>query len=214
MNPRRRRLSLLTAALLLPWPAAALDLMEEVDYRVIPQQPLADPARIEVVEFFYYGCYWCNEAQPYVEDWLRRKPADVVFRLQPAIRNTRWIPLTKAFYVLEAEGKLGALHGPLFRSYHRDELNLEDETVLTDWLVRHGLKRDRVEALLASSELMAKVEAARAVTYAYQVDTTPSVVVDGRYLTSSGMAGGVAALMEIVDALVAIVRDERPAGAR
>ena len=212
MNPQRRRLSLLTAALLLPWPVAALDLMEEVDYRVIPQQPVADPARIEVVEFFYYGCHWCNEAEPYVRQWLQRKPADVVFRLQPAIRNTRWITLTKAFYVLEAEGKLAALHGQLFRGYHRDELNLEDEAVLTDWLVRHGLARERVDALLASPEVMAKVEASRAATYAYQVDTTPSVVVDGRYLTSSGMAGGVAALMEVVDALVAMARDERPAG--
>jgi len=212
MNPQRRRLSLLTAALLLPWPVAALDLMEEVDYRVIPQQPVADPARIEVVEFFYYGCHWCNEAEPYVRQWLQRKPADVVFRLQPALRNTRWITLTKAFYVLEAEGKLAALHGQLFRGYHRDELNLEDEAVLTDWLVRHGLARERVDALLASPEVMAKVEASRAATYAYQVDTTPSVVVDGRYLTSSGMAGGVAALMEVVDALVAMARDERPAG--
>jgi thiol:disulfide interchange protein DsbA len=213
MNLQRRRLSLLLiAALLLPWPAAALDLMEEVDYRIIPQQPLADPTRIEVVEFFYYGCRWCNEAEPYVRDWLQRKPADVVFRLQPAIRNTRWITLTKAFYLLEAEGKLAALHGQLFRAYHRDELNLDDETVLTDWLVKHGLKRERVETALASPELTAKVEAARAATYAYQVDTTPSVVVDGRYLTSSGMTGGVAALMEVVDALVAKARDERPAG--
>jgi thiol:disulfide interchange protein DsbA len=212
MNLQRRRLGLLTAALLLPWPAAALDLMEEVDYRVIPQQPLADPARIEVVEFFYYGCRWCNEAEPYVRQWLQRKPADVVFRLQPAIRNTRWVALTKAFYVMEAEGKLSTLHGQLFRAYHQDELNLDDEAVLTDWLVRHGLKRERVEAALASPEIMAKVQAARAATYAYQVDTTPSVVVDGRYLTSSGMTGGVAALMEVVDALVAMARAERPAG--
>jgi protein dithiol oxidoreductase (disulfide-forming) len=212
MNLQRRRLGLLTAALLLPWPAAALDLMEEVDYRVIPQQPLADPARIEVVEFFYYGCRWCNEAEPYVRQWLQRKPTDVVFRLQPAIRNTRWVALTKAFYVLEGEDKLATLHGQLFRAYHHDELNLDDEAVLTDWLVRHGLKRERVEAALASPEIMAKVQAARAATYAYQVDTTPSVVVDGRYLTSSGMTGGVAALMEVVDALVAMARAEQPAG--
>ncbi len=212
MNLQRRRLGLLTAALLLPWPVAALDLMEEVDYRVIPQQPLADPARIEVVEFFYYGCRWCSEAEPYVRQWLQRKPADVVFRLQPAIRNTRWITLTKAFYVLEAQGKLAALHGQLFRAYHADELNLDDEAVLTDWLVRHGLKRERVEAALTSAQVMAKVEAARVATYAYQVDTTPSVVVDGRYLTSSGMTGGVAALMDVVEALVAMARDERPAG--
>ena len=215
MNPQRRRFALWAAALLwLPGPAAAVDLMEEVDYRVIPQQPVADPARIEVVEFFYYGCRWCNEAEPHVRRWLERKPADVTFRLQPALRNTRWITLTKAFYVLEAEGKLAALHGELFRAYHRDDINLEDEAVLTDWLVEHGLKRARVEALLASPEVAAKVEAARVATYAYQVDSTPSVVVDGRYLTSSGMAGGVAAMMEVVDALVAHARDERPAAAR
>lgn len=214
MNRYRRRLSLFTAALLLPWPALALDLMEEVDYKVIPQQALADPGRIEVVEFFYYGCRWCNEAEPYIREWLQRKPADVVFRRQPAIRSTRWITLTKAFYILEAEGKLSALHAQLFNAYHRDELNLDDEAVLTDWLVKHGLKRERVEAALGSPELMAKVEAARAATYAYQVETTPSVVVDGRYLTSSGMTGGVAALMPVVDALVAMARDERPAGTR
>lgn len=215
VNPQRRRFGLWAAALLLlPGPAAAVDLMEDVDYRVIPQQPLADPARIEVVEFFYYGCRWCDEAEPYVRQWVERKPADVAFRLQPALRNTRWVTLTKAFYVVEAEGKLGALHGELFRAYHRDEINLEDEAVLTDWLVEHGLKRARVEALLTSPEVMAKVEAARIATYAYEVDSTPSVVVDGRYLTSSGMAGGVAAMMEVVDALVAHARGERPAATR
>ncbi len=215
VDPQRRRFGLWAAALLLlPGPAAAVDLMEDVDYRVIPQQPVADPARIEVVEFFYYGCRWCNEAEPYIRQWLGRKPADVTFRLQPALRNTRWVTLTKAFYLLEAEGKLGALHGELFRAYHRDEINLEDEAVLTDWLVKHGLKRAQVEALLTSPEVMAKVEAARIATYAYQVDSTPSVVVDGRYLTSSGMAGGVSAMMQVVDALVAHARGERPAAIR
>jgi thiol:disulfide interchange protein DsbA len=214
MNPQRRQLSLLIAAMAAPLPAAAVDLMEEVDYRIIPQQPLADPSRIEVVEFFYYGCRWCNEAEPYVRDWLRSKPADVVFRLQPAIRSTRWLALTKAFYVLEAEGKVAALHAELYRAYHRDEINLDDEAVLTDWLVKHGLKRSRVEAAFASPELMAKVEMARSATYAYEVETTPTLVVDGRYLTSSGMTGGVAALMGVVDALVAKARDERPTGAR
>jgi len=215
VDPQRRRFGLWAAALLLlAAPAAAVDLMEDVDYRVIPQQPVADPARIEVVEFFYYGCHWCSEAEPHVRQWLDRKPPDVTFRLQPALRNTRWITLTKAFYVLEAEGKLAELHGELFRAYHLHEINLEDEVVLTDWLVKHGLKRARVEALLASPEVAAKVEAARIATYAYQVDSTPSVVVDGRYLTSSGMAGGVAGMMEVVDALVAHARGERPAATR
>jgi len=214
MSPQRRRLSLMAAALLMAWPARAIDLMEEVEYRVIPQQPVSDSGRIEVVEFFYYGCRWCNELEPYVRQWLPRKPVDVVFRLQPAIRNTRWMALTKAFYVLEAEGQLASLHGKVFRGYHRDGLNLEDEAVLTDWLAKQGLARERVEELLHAPATMAKVEAAREATYAYRVETTPSVVVDGRYLTSTGMAGGVAVLMDVVEGLVALARDERRSAGR
>jgi thiol:disulfide interchange protein DsbA len=212
VDPQRRRLHVLAAALALPWPAAALEPMEDLEYRVIPRQPLADPARIEVVEFFYYGCRWCNEVEPYIREWLGRKPADVVFRLQPAIRNTRWLSLTKAFFILEAESRLAALHGQVFRAFHREGLNLEDEAVLTDWLVKQGLKRARVEELLYSQQVMAGVEAARQATYAYQVETTPTVVVDGRYLTSTGMAGGVAAMMDVVEALIALARDDRRAG--
>jgi thiol:disulfide interchange protein DsbA len=214
MDAQRRRWSLTAAALLLPWPALAIDLMEEVEYRVIPQQPLADPSRIEVAEFFYYGCRWCNELEPYVRQWLQRKPADVVFRLQPAIRSTRWMTLTKTFYLLEAQGKVAALHGQVYRAYHRDGLNLEDEAVLTDWLVKQGLERGRVEELLYAPETLTRVEAAREATYAYRIETTPSVVVDGRYLTSTDLAGGVAVLMDVVEGLVAMAREERRSAAR
>ena len=190
MNPQRRRFGLLAAALLLPAPrVAALEPMEEVDYRLIQQRPVADPKQVEVVEFFYYGCRWCNAFEPYLAEWRHRKPQDVAFRLQPAIRNTRWITLTKLFYVLEAEGQLARLHERVYQAYHRDERNLADESVLVAWLVEQGLERDRVEKLLSSDAIMAKVHEARETTYDYEVDTTPSIVVAGRYLTTSGMAG-------------------------
>jgi thiol:disulfide interchange protein DsbA len=208
MLPQRRRLLLLACALLSPLRVAA-DLLEDADYRVIPQQPVADPKRIEVVEFFYYGCRWCNEFEPYLSDWLKRKPADVWFRYQPAIKNTRWIPLTKAYFALLSLGELPRLQGRVYRAYHRDNVNLEDESVLIEWAVKEGLRRDRFEEALRSDAVMAQVEASRELTYAYQVESTPSVVVDGRYLTSSGIAGGVAALMLVVDELVDMARQGR-----
>ena len=210
MNFGRRGFGLLAAMLILGRRALAVDLMEEVEYRVIPQQPLADPGRIEVIEFFYYGCQWCNAFQPHIDRWLRSKPADVVFRPQPAIRNTRWLALTKLFFVLQAQGELARLHARVFSAYHRDAVNLEDESRMTAWLVEQGLDRDAVEAMLRSDEVMAKVEAARAATYAYQVDTTPSMIVDGRYLTTSSLAGGVEMLMPVTDALIALARGGRP----
>jgi len=210
MLEQRRRLVLLACALLSPLRAAA-ELLEEADYRVIPQQPVLDPKRIEVVEFFYYGCRWCNEFEPYLSDWLNRKPADVLFRYQPAIKSRRWITLTKAYFALLLLGELPRLQERVYRAYHRENVNLEDESVLIDWAVKQGLKRDRFEQALRSDAVMAQVEASRELTHAYEVDTTPSVVVEGRYLTSSGMAGGVAELILTVDELIEMARKERRA---
>jgi thiol:disulfide interchange protein DsbA len=210
MDATRRRLVLLAAGALIAPRAGAVDLLEGVDYTPIPQQPVADPRRIEVVEFFYYGCRWCNELQPHLEEWIKRKPADVDFRYQPAIRNTRWLVLTKAFFALQALGELPRLHARVYRAYHRDNVNLEDEAVLTGWLLKQGIELKPFEALMRAPETMAKVEAARADTYAYQIETTPSITVTGRYLTSSGMAGGVVELMQVLEDLIVLARQQRP----
>jgi thiol:disulfide interchange protein DsbA len=191
--------------------SAAADLLEELDYRRIAQQPLADPTRIEVIEFFYYGCRWCNEFEPHLNDWLARKPADVAFRYQPAIRNTRWLVLTKAFYAFQALGLQPKLHARIYRAYHREEVNLEDEVVLTTWALKQGVELKPLEKLLASDQVMAQVQGAREATSAYEIETTPSVVVDGRYLTSSGMTGGVGELMRVVESLVVLARQDRAA---
>jgi protein dithiol oxidoreductase (disulfide-forming) len=209
MDERRRRLLALAAGVLVVAPARAIDLLEGADYTVIPQQPLADPRRIEVVEFFYYGCRWCNELQPYLEAWLKRKPADVDFRYQPAIRRTQWIVLTKAFFALQALGELPRLHSRVYRAYHRESINLEDEAVLSGWLLKQGIQLKPFEELMRAPETIAKVEAARLDTNTYQIESTPSLVVDGRYLTSSGMAGGIVQVMQVLEDLIVFARQQR-----
>ena len=209
MDATRRRAVLLAVGALLAPRVGAVDLLEGADYTPIPQQPVADPRRIEVVEFFYYGCRWCNELQPHLEEWLRRKPVDVDFRYQPAIRNTRWLVLTKAFFALQALGELPRLHARVYRAYHRDNVNLEDEAVLTGWVLKQGIELKPFEELMRAPETMAKVEAARADTYAYQIETTPSIAVNGRYLTSSGMAGGVVELVQVLEDLIVFARQQR-----
>ena len=212
----RRRLLLIGAVLALPVAgrAAPIDLLEDADYRVIPQQPTADPRRVEVVEFFYYGCRWCNEFEPYLDEWLRRKPADVDFFRQPALRSARWETLTAGYYALEAVGALPRLHALVFRAYHRNDLDLESRAELLKWVEKQGLDRKRFEEALSSEAVRGKVDAARVLTDRYEIESTPSVVVDGRYLTSSGMAGGVAQLMDVVEQLIVLAREDRAAPAR
>jgi thiol:disulfide interchange protein DsbA len=209
MRPFRYRWLLCLATALLPLAVRAADLMEDVDYRVIPKQQLSDTERIEVVYFFYYGCTWCYQFEPYVADWLKNKPTDVSFRRVPALRNSKWITLTRAFYAYEALDLLPRLHAPTFRAFHRDDVNLQSEGTLFDWVEKQGVDRKRFEQVFQSEAVTSRLANSRALTNAFEVESTPSVAVDGRYLTSSGMTGGVAQLIAAVEALIKMAREER-----
>ena len=209
MRPFPYRWLLWLATALLALAVRAADLMEDVDYRVIPKQQLSDTERIEVVYFFYYGCTWCYQFEPYVADWLKNKPTDVSFRRVPALRNSKWITLTRAFYTYEALDLLPRLHAPTFRAFHRDDVNLQSEGTLFDWVEKQGVDRKRFEQVFQSEAVTARLANSRALTNAFEVESTPSVAVDGRYLTSSGMTGGVAQLITAVEELIKMVREER-----
>jgi thiol:disulfide interchange protein DsbA len=212
---RRRALRRLAALPLIPWCGAALaqsqssELMEDVDYVVIPPQRISNTERIEVVYFFYYGCQWCYQFEPLIADWLQHKPTDVSFHRIPALRNSRWVTLTRAFYAFDALGLLPKLHAKTFNAFHRDDVNLQSEGELFDWVARQGVDRAQFEETFRSEAITQRMMQSRAMTDAFQVESTPSVAVGGRYLTNSGMTGGVGQLMEVVDGLVHVVRSER-----
>ena len=92
------------------------------DYRLIkPPQPTDSGKRIEVLEFFWYGCPHCNALQPPLRAWLRQKPADVDFKRVPAVFDNSWLPLTWAYYALEAMGDAEKLHDDVFAAIHETE---------------------------------------------------------------------------------------------
>ena len=210
MFSRLRRLLVLSMLVVAPLPARA-DLMEDVDYRVIPKRRLSNTERIEVVYFFYYGCQWCYRFEPYVADWLRKKPTDVSFRRIPALRNSRWITLTRAYYAFDALGLLPRLHDRAFQAFHKNDVNLQSESTLLDWVAKQGVDRDRFEEVFRSDSVTARMYDSRELTDAFEVESTPTVVVDGRYLSSSGMVGGVAELILVMQDLIDLVRSERRA---
>jgi thiol:disulfide interchange protein DsbA len=86
---------------------------------------------------------------------------------------------------------------------------LQSEGALFDWVEKHGVERKRFEEVFKSEAITARVMNSRALTNAFEVESTPSVAVDGRYITSSGMTGGVAQLMSVVEALIKMAREER-----
>lgn len=180
-----------------------------VEYRLIDPQPADSGGRIEVIEFFWYGCPYCYELQPALEDWVKRLPPDVTLRRIPAILRDAWAPHVRVFYTLEALGELDRLHQQVYHSYHVEELHMSKPDVMAQWAVRHGIPREKWLAAYDSPEVAQKVEQAKALTRLYEVRGTPTLVVDGRYLTSSSMVGSVRGVMPVVDELIRMARAAR-----
>ncbi len=181
----------------------------DVDYRLIPQQAVESGERVEVIDFFFYACPYCNQLQPHLERWEKRKPADVVYRHVPVVRHDTWVPLAKTYYTLEAMGEVERLHNAVYHSYHVEDLSMSQEKVIAEWAEKHGLDREKFMAIYRSEETRQKVERARKMTVEYDIQGTPSVVVDGRYLTSTSMTPNVPGIIPVIDGLIRLARQQR-----
>jgi thiol:disulfide interchange protein DsbA len=186
-------------------PASAQEAKRDADYREIPQQPIETGDRIEVIDFFFYGCQYCFELLPRLERWRKSKPADVVFRHLPVVRHDSWVPLAKTYFTLEAMGEVDRLHAVVYHSYHVEDLYMSQEKVISEWAAKHGLDRDKFMAIYRSDETRQKVERARKLTVDYDIQGTPSLVVDGKYLTD----GSSSKTIDILDRIVRLARQQR-----
>lgn len=190
-------------------PAAAQQVKRDVDYRVIPQQPVASGERIEVIDFFFYACTYCNDLLPHLERWQKRSSGEIVFRHVPVVRHDSWVPLAKTYYTLEALGEAERLHSMVYRGYHIEELSMSQEQVIAEWAEKHGLDRERFMTIYRSDETRQKIERARKMTMDYDIRGTPTIVVDGRYLTSTSMTPSIPQVIPVLDSLVRIARQQR-----
>jgi len=180
------------------------------EYRVIdPPRPLARSERIEVIEFFSYGCPVCYAAEPYLTRWKAKREAEIELKRIPSPLPAAWAPFARLYYALEAIGLLERLHWPVFDNHHFDGRRLNSETNLLEWLGRNDVDVLLVKQAMDSPEVAAKVATARALLDTYDVEGVPTFVIDGRYFTTARLAGGVPEVVEVVDFLVERAREER-----
>lgn len=191
-------------------PSAAQD-KRDFDYREIPQQAIETGDKIEVIDFFFYGCQYCNELMPRLERWRQRsKPEDVVLRHYPVVRHDSWVPLAKTYFTLEAMGEVERLHTAVFRGYHVEDLYMSQDKVIAEWAVKNGLDREKFMAIYRSDETRKKVERARKLTVDYDIQGTPSLVVDGKFLTD----GSSPKTIDVLDRMIRIARQQREKAAK
>lgn len=180
------------------------------EYQLLePPRPVATGNRIEVIEFFYYGCPICYEAQPHISRWLMKTGPAVTLRRVPAVSSEGWEPFAKTYYALEATGLLGRLHWPVYDNHHFDGKRLNEVKNLLAWLGQNGVDAAKFAEVLNSGETSAKVAAAQKMLDDYKVRGVPSFVIDGKYVTSARMANGVKEVMEVVEYLVQRAASER-----
>lgn len=181
------------------------------DYLVLePARPTAS-GRIEVLEFFYYGCPVCYEAQPHLGRWKQAAAPDVDLRRVPAVNNESWLLLARAYFALEALGELQRLHWPLYDNHHFDDRRLDQEEKLYAWVAANGIDATRFRAAMNAVDTRQKIEFAQRMGGMHSVRAVPTLVVGGRYATSARMAGGVKEMIVVLEHLVDRVRQERAA---
>jgi protein dithiol oxidoreductase (disulfide-forming) len=201
MNRVRR--SLVAVIGLAPLAASAQHGQKDV-LELNPPQPVESGNKIEVLEFFWYGCIHCYNLEPKLDTWLKALPKDVEFRRVPAIFNERWAHDASIFYAIDALGLLDKLHRPLFDAIHRDRLRTERWPELSAWLQKQGVDAQKFESTLKSFGVQGKTKRAIRLTADYKIDGTPSMAVHGRYTVRASDA-----MLGTVNELVAAVRKHK-----
>jgi len=190
---------------------ASAQLVEGKGYvRIANPQPVETGKKIEVIEFFSYMCPHCAELEPYLDTWLAKLPPDVAFRRVPVSFQQRWAALAKVYFTLDALGVEAKLSPDVFKAIHGQGTALWDDKVFYDWAASKGLERKKVEEVSKSFAIDGKMKRALQLAQQYRVDSVPTVVVDGKFVTSSSMVGTHANIPGAIDELVAKARAERP----
>jgi protein dithiol oxidoreductase (disulfide-forming) len=166
-------------------------------------QPTQDKTKVEVIEFFWYGCPHCYAFEPTLNAWLKTLPANVTFIRQPAAFSELWEKHAKAYYVAEALNMVDKVHTDFFDAVQTKGQKLETEDELAKFFAAHGVKDADFRAAFKSFGVNTKVNQAKATAPRYGITGVPTLVVNGKYVTSGSLAGTHENMIKIVNELIA-----------
>jgi len=188
----------------------AVPMVEGKDFQRLKNPAVTQPGqKIEVIEFFSYGCPHCNDMEPYIDTWMKTIPSDVQFRRVPVMFQERWKALAKVYYTLDALGEDARLSPQVFTAIHQSNLPLYQDKAFLDWAASKGLDRAKVAEIYGSFGIDSKLKRALVLAQEYNIQAVPTLIVDGKFMTSSDRIGGHANVPAALDALIAKARAER-----
>jgi thiol:disulfide interchange protein DsbA len=177
---------------------------------IVPAQMADNPAKIEVIEFFSYGCPHCSEFNPTVGKWSAALPGDVAFKRVPvSFGRAQWASLARLFYALEATGDLARLDGAVFDALHKKGDKLYDDKSIIDWVAAQGIDAKKFTDAYNSFGVVSKTKRADQMAQAYKIQGVPAMAVDGKYLVTGKEVKGHAELLALTDQVIGMARADR-----
>lgn len=182
---------------------------EEGTHYVALQIPLktADESKIEVTEYFSYGCPHCFQFDPMITAWHRELPGDVLFNRTPAIWNKDYQVYAQTYYAAEALEVAEKLHTPLFQAIHEQRMRLNDPKLIAMFFAEYGVDPLDFAKVYSSFGVRASVQQAEARGRAYRAGGVPAIIVNGKYRIEGKMAGSNRNMLLITDFLIQKERD-------
>jgi len=181
-----------------------------------PQPVQAEGKKVEVIEFFMYHCPACYALEPAMLAWVKKQGDGIVFRRIHLPLTGENDPEAHMFLTLEALKLEESLHAKLLTTWHVERRRLKSDADNVDWAVKNGIDKDKYLAAYNSFSVIAKLKSAGRVAGTYEVNSTPTLIVNGRYLTNPSMVDasnpGIPrpqldqATLQVLDALVAMSR--------
>lgn len=177
------------------------------DYKLIePAQATRSGNKIEVLEFFFYGCSHCYHLHPDLTAWEKKMPKDVDLVLVPTVFNAGWEPMAYTYYALEVMGQQQRLHDDLYEAWNVKNIDLSDESKIAAFVAKHGVDSKKFSDAYHSFSVQSKVTRSKQLTQSYSIRGTPTVIVDGKYLITGLQP---AETIQVMSALIDKARKER-----
>lgn len=172
--------------------------------RVVPPQPTQDKQRVEVIEFFWYGCPHCYNFEPHLNEWAKNLPDNVQFIRQPAIFSAKWAAGAKAYFVADVLGVTDKVHGDLFAVIQEQKKSLDSEEEMVEFFVAHGVDKEAFHNAYNSFYVATKMSQAENMPMRYGVTGVPAVIVNGKYRTNGTLAKTFPNMLDVMNRLIAV----------
>lgn len=172
-------------------------------------QAVESGAKIEVIEFYSYGCNHCRDLEEFLGPWTKKLPADVAFKRVPVAFQPAWLNLGKIYYTLEALGRED-LTPKVFLAIHGANVKLFEEKVFFEWAGNNGLDAAKVQEMWGSFAVNSKMNRAKTLATNYSIDSVPMLFVDGKFKVQPHLLkGSHKDVPAALDFLIAKARAER-----